>query len=71
MKKHRKILTLTFLLVVLFNILPYVTMAQNGTGLPDPDTPIDGGVSLLIAAGIGYGIKKNKEIKKRKETNNM
>ena len=24
------------------------------------DVPIDGGISLLIAAGIGYGIKKIK-----------
>lgn len=24
----------------------------------DPDCPIDGGVSLLIAAGIGLGVKK-------------
>lgn len=38
---------------------------------PDPvDTPIDGGLSLLLAAGIAYGAKKgynnmqNKKIKK-------
>jgi hypothetical protein len=24
----------------------------------DPDAPIDGGVVLLIAGGIGYGVKK-------------
>ena len=34
-----------------------------------PDVPIDGGVSLLVAAGIGYGAKKIKDArKKRKES---
>lgn len=37
---------------------------------PDPifdaDAPVDGGLSLLIAGGIGYGVKKMKE-KRRKE----
>ena len=32
----------------------------------DPDAPIDGGVSLLVAAGIGYGIKKVKDNRKKK-----
>jgi hypothetical protein len=32
----------------------------------DPDVPIDGGISLLVAAGIGYGAKKRRdELKKR------
>ncbi len=35
---------------------------------PDPvDTPIDGGLSLLIAAGVGYGIKKVRDERKRKK----
>ena len=25
---------------------------------PDPTIPIDGGITLLLAAGIGYGVKK-------------
>ena len=32
----------------------------------DVDAPIDGGVSLLVAAGIGYGIKKVKDNRKKK-----
>jgi hypothetical protein len=32
----------------------------------DVDVPIDGGLSLLVAAGVGYGAKKLKE--KRKST---
>jgi len=36
----------------------------NGGGDGDPDNvPIDGGISLLVAAGVGYGAKKMKERK--------
>lgn len=33
------------------------TGSLSGTGDPD-SAPIDGGLSLLLAAGIGYGAKK-------------
>jgi len=40
-------------------LLPLITFAQAGFGPTDvTDTPIDGGISLLIAAGIGYGGRK-------------
>ena len=43
--------------------LPAISFAQ---GPPDPnDVPIDGGISLLLAAGAVYGIKKYREGKKR------
>ena len=50
-----------------FVFLPSVLLAQPGGGGPDPDpsVPIDGGVSLLVAAGVGYAIKK--AYNKRKE----
>ena len=33
--------------------------AQTGFGDSEvQDLPIDGGVSLLVAAGVGYGVKK-------------
>ncbi len=36
---------------------------------PDPvDTPIDGGLSLLLAAGIAYGAKKGYDNMKNKKT---
>ena len=34
-----------------------------------PQVPIDGGVGLLIAAGVGYGAKKYYDKKKNKEKN--
>jgi hypothetical protein len=37
-----------------------------GTGGGDPDSaPIDGGLSLLVAAGVGYGAKKLKANRQR------
>ncbi len=32
-----------------------------------PGVPIDGGISLLVAAGIGYGIKKAHDRKSNKK----
>lgn len=36
----------------------------NGNN-PDP-IPVDGGVSLLLAAGAAYGVKKVKDLRKAK-----
>ena len=62
MKKYYKIITIFSILVVIFTVLPNLS-AKAQVPPTDPDAPIDGGVSLLIAAGIGYGIKKNKDRK--------
>lgn len=53
--------------VVLFICLPSLVWPQPGGGGPDPDpqVPLDGGVSLLVAAGVGYALKKAHD--KRKE----
>jgi hypothetical protein len=68
MKRQTKWMVMIGILVLGMNVLPYVAKAQLGNPEGDPDAPIDGGVSLLIAAGVGYGIKKNRENKKKKET---
>lgn len=62
-----------FLTLALF-IMVSVTSAQPGP--PDdgppcggpfgPPCPIDGGVSLLIAAGLAYGGKKTYDISRKK-----
>lgn len=52
-------------IAILFAImaLPVLVMAQP-EGLPgDPDVPLDGGLSLLVAAGVGYGARKMKQRK--------
>ena len=54
---------LLFLMICM--IVPMLTFAQ---GPPDPnDIPIDGGLSLLLAAGVGYGVKKYRAGKKKEE----
>ncbi len=51
--------------------MPVLLDAQPGVPDPncdpsDPTCPIDGGLGLLLAAGIGYGIKKiNSSYKKQ------
>ena len=46
------------LLVFCFLILALPVIAQP---TPPSDAPIDGGLSLLIAGGVGYGVKKIKQ----------
>jgi hypothetical protein len=71
----------TLLVIALFLSLPIIGYTQGDdppgpTGCTDPGNPIpcpiDGGVSLLIAAGIGLGAKKayQERIKKNAVTEN-
>ncbi len=47
------------LLVALLICLPLISFAGNAYGHDKPDgAPLDGGLSLLLAAGVGYGAKK-------------
>ena len=43
-------------------IFPLFAMAQDPGDCPD--CPVDGGLGLLIAAGVGYSVKKYREGKK-------
>jgi hypothetical protein len=46
--------------------LPFLTFAQGGPG-GDPDVlPVDGGITILAAAGVAYSVKKIKEYRKKK-----
>ncbi len=50
-------------MLALFLTIPVLVFAQ-GPGFDDDvedEVPLDGGISLLAAAGIGYGIKKMKD----------
>ena len=68
MKKYSKWLLVLSVLFILLFVLPGIVKAQPG-GSPDPDAPIDGGISLLVAAGIGYGVKKARDNRKKKTAN--
>lgn len=51
-----KIIISSALFSVAFVLLPSVVVAQGPPG--PPATPIDGGLGLLLADGVVYGIKK-------------
>ncbi len=55
-------------IIYLLIILLSITGIVHAQGPSDPggevDAPIDGGLSLLIAGGIGYGARKIKEKRK-------
>ena len=62
---------LTTVFIVGSICLPALLHAQGDPG-PDPDpVPFDGGLSLLIGAGVAYGFKKahDKRKKRKQETN--
>jgi preprotein translocase subunit SecG len=68
MKKTTIIQILTLVVIMLVPVLLLAQPASNpyGTGGGDVDSaPIDGGLSLLVAAGVGYGAKKMKERKQK------
>jgi hypothetical protein len=69
MKRMCRLLTITTLLMVFFISCPQFCAAEPGDGdETDPDAPIDGGLSLLIAAGVGYGLKKANDQRKKSKT---
>ena len=58
------------LILVLFFAAPFA-QGPGTTGLDEEvdntgDVPIDGGLSLVIAAGVGYGAKKIRDYNKKK-----
>ena len=54
-------------LTICFLALPFLSIAQ---GVPEDvnDVPIDGGLSLLMAAGGGYVAKKMYDAKKKRKS---
>jgi hypothetical protein len=68
MKRNAKWFVMTSVLFVALNLVPKISSAQIDPG-SDPDAPIDGGVGLLVAAGVGYGLKKVREKRKKQNAN--
>ncbi|MEO6731177.1 MAG: hypothetical protein ABIN01_08160 [Ferruginibacter sp.] len=69
-RRFTKQVLVLHLLLLIFFAFPTIVNAQPGP--PDNydiDTPIDGGLTLLIAAGIGYGAKKIRDQRKKKLSN--
>jgi hypothetical protein len=53
-------------MVVLLLIIALPVFAQDNFPDPEDDIPIDGGLTLLLAAGAGYGAKKLRDNRKKK-----
>jgi hypothetical protein len=49
---------INFILLFILFLLPAFLHAQPNFGDNVDDVPLDGGLSLLVAAGVGYGVKK-------------
>ncbi len=64
---NKKIMKPLFIFIAMIAMHVAVN-AQDPTGPGDPGgdpAPIDGGLSLLLAAGAAYGVKKYRDGKKR------
>jgi hypothetical protein len=67
MKKLSK-LAFSCLIILVLSLVPQTNVFAQG---PDDftdggaDAPIDGGLSLLLAAGVGYGVKKVRDSRKK------
>lgn len=54
------------LVLVTVMCLPAISHAQQDPPDDPVDVPIDGGLSILLAAGVGYGVKKAYSSHKKK-----
>ncbi len=56
-----------FIMLVLLTVPVIHALAGSGpAGLGgDAGAPIDGGISFLVAAGVGYGVKKARAARKK------
>ena len=65
MKRFRHLFLPVCLLIICFIFLPALVQAQpNPCTDPEVYCPIDGGLTALLAVGVGYGIKKVREARK-------
>lgn len=62
---------LKLLLIVNLIIVPGILIAQEPFPDNTEDVPFDGGISLLVAAGLGYGLKKVYEKKKEEKNSEL
>jgi hypothetical protein len=61
-------LLISFCMTLLCLALPVLLLAQGDPGDdPDAGVPLDGGLSLLIAAGVGYAAKKGYDKRKKQK----
>ena len=72
MEQTKKKGLLIKLLFFIISLAPLMVLAQDpGDPGGDPDAPIDGGLILLIAIGILYGLKRIKTAKRQNERHTL
>ena len=54
-------------LMSLLMVLSLPVKAQDDFDPPEDDIPVDGGLTLLLAAGVGYGAKKLRDNRKKQQ----
>ncbi len=68
MKQSFKMLLMLTMLMVLICFIPSLLFAQGDPGAdPDVVVPIDGGLSILAAAGVAYSVKKIRDYRMRND----
>jgi len=65
--KFIKVVFLVFVMILLKSLAAHAEISTPGVE-PETPVPIDGGISLLVVAGIGYGSKKLAERKREKNS---
>ncbi|HMZ47041.1 MAG TPA: hypothetical protein PLU36_09580 [Chitinophagaceae bacterium] len=63
-----KLLRLTGILAIVM-LIAIPVMAQDNFPDPEDDIPVDGGLTLLLAAGAGLGAKKLRDKRKQNRNN--
>ena len=68
--KNRIIISVSLFFGMLLVVTPLFAQLPS---LPDDtaNAPVDGGLSLLIAGGVGYGVKKMRQNRKKNTTDNI
>jgi len=68
MKMKKNVVRFALLMILVMG-LSFTLSAQpeDNEDPPNNDVPIDGGISILIAAGVGYGAKKMQQQRKKRQ----
>jgi len=69
--KTRTFCATLLLTPVCFLNLPLLAQPAGPGGDPDAEIPIDGGIGLLIAAGVAYGAKRAYDNKKKEKERSL
>ncbi len=70
--KNNKIVLLQFVLMLVLTTMPVWLYAQTpGFEEDETDVPFDGGLSLVIAAGVGYGLHKVRQSRARRQADDV